>query len=492
VLSVALTQDGQRIVTGGGDGTRVLDAVSGREFFHLQEPSGAALSVAITPDGRRLVTGGWDGTPRVWDGVSGRQLLRLEGHADRDGSAPVASDRLRIWSLAITPDGRRIVAGNEDGTVRVWDGITSRELLKINAHFGRVVSVAVTPDGQRLATSGDPAKLWDAVSGRLLLELKGQTSGASSVAFTPGGQQIITGADGTITFWDAISGRELLSFKGHNGAVSSIAVTRDGKRIVTCGADRTARVWDTVSGRELLSLKGHNRPVRSVVMIPDGQRIVTGSEDGTVKIWEAASQEQVALWTNQDQADPLPPPAWVRPVAGAPGFIQDWLVLAPLPLTEDQGWAEALEHEPFAGEARLQPRAGDRVRGKAREWTWQAYHAGAPVLDFNRLLGQLTNHSVAYAACYVISEKERHDLLLQLGSDDQAKVYLNGQEVYKHILPRGLHALDPVGPVTLRKGTNVLVLKVVNEGMNWEGCARFLDREGNSAKGLRISLTPEN
>ena len=51
--------------------------------------------------------------------------------------------------------------------------------------------------------------------------------------------------------------------------------------------------------------------------------------------------------------------------------------------------------------------------------------------------------------------------------------------------------LDPIGPVRLRKGTNVLVLKVVNLILDWECCARFVDGEGNPAKGLRVSLTPE-
>jgi hypothetical protein len=91
----------------------------------------------------------------------------------------------------------------------------------------------------------------------------------------------------------------------------------------------------------------------------------------------------------------------------------------------------------------------------------------------------------------VISDRERNDLLLQVGSDDQAKVYLNGQEVYKSILPRSLSALDPVGPIRLRKGMNVLIFKVVNEGNRWEGCARFVDPEGNSAEGLRVTLSQE-
>jgi hypothetical protein len=82
-------------------------------------------------------------------------------------------------------------------------------------------------------------------------------------------------------------------------------------------------------------------------------------------------------------------------------------------------------------------------------------------------------------------------LLLQVGSDDQAKVYLNGQEVYKYTLARTLVALDPVGPLRLRKGTNVLVFKVVNQRSGWQGCLRFVDPEGNPAVGLRVSLTTE-
>jgi hypothetical protein len=122
---------------------------------------------------------------------------------------------------------------------------------------------------------------------------------------------------------------------------------------------------------------------------------------------------------------------------------------------------------------------------------WKAHHAGEPVLDFNRFVGRQSDHSAAYAVCYVISAAERTDLQLQVGSDDLAKVYLNGQEVYKYNALRTLTALDRIGPVPLRKGTNVLVLKVINERGFWEGCARLVDKEGNPARGLRYSLTPK-
>src|SRR5262249_54973753 len=158
----------------------------------------------------------------------------------------------------------------------------------------------------------------------------------------------------------------------------------------------------------------------------------------------------------QDQDDARRRAAWQRPGASAPGFIQDWLVLAPLALEPGLRYAKALEPEPLAGEAKLTPRAGERVPGAGGESTWQAHHAEEPVLDFNRIVGKQSENSVAYAVAYVISEAERNDLLLQVGSDDHAKVYLNGQEVYKYTGLRPLVTLDPIGPVRLRKGTNVL------------------------------------
>jgi hypothetical protein len=290
--------------------------------------------------------------------------------------------------------------------------------------------------------------------------------------------------------WDAVSGRELLSLKGRIEPGLSVTVTPDGRRFVTGNGDGTASVWDAISGRELLTLKGHTGPVWSVTVTADGQRIITGSGDGTVKIWEAAAPDQVDLWNRQDQEAARRQAIWQRPGAVAPGFIQDWLIVAPFPLEPGQNRAEALEQEQLPGEARLQPRAGQHETVREGEYIWRAHRQKGPLLDFNRFLGKMTENCVAYAVCYVISDTERHDLLLQVGSDNEAKVYLNGQQVYKYTGERGLIALDPASPITLRRGTNVVVFKVVNGLWAWLGCLRFIDPEGNPAKGLRVSLTP--
>ena len=358
----------------------------------------------------------------------------------------------------MTPDGKRIVTGGEDSTARIWDTVDGHELLTLHGHTRRVFSVSLTQNGQRLITRewDGRVKLWDVVSGRELFTLEGHNGAVACVGVTANGPRIVTGGgDGTAWVWDGATGRELLKLEGHSGFVWSVAVTPDGQRIVTGGDNSTARVWDAISGRELLTLKGHTGPVWSVAVTPDGRRIITGSDDGTVKIWEAASPEEVALWDKQEQETARQLAAWQRPVVGAPGFIQDWLVSAPIALKAGQRGVEAMELEQLRGEAGLQPRAGDHVLVGDQEVFWKEYHAAEPVLDFTPVVGKVRKPCLVYAVSYVISEMERNGIQLQVGSNDLAKVYLNGQEVHKVILPGSLAALDPVGPVRLCKGLGV-------------------------------------
>ena len=309
IFSVAFSSDGQRIVTGSWDGTaKVWEAASGRELLTLNRHgneitsavsspdakggSARVFSAAFSPDGKRIVTGSTQGTAKVWDASSGRELLTLKGHSSV------------IYSVAFSPDGQRIVTGSADQTAKVWEAASGRALLTLTGHSDEVCSVAFSPDSRRIATASEDktAKVWDAASGRELLTLKGHSALIWAVAFSPDGQRIVTGSyDGTAKVWDAASGRELLTLKGHSNWVDGVAFSPDGRRIVTGSDDNTAKVWEAATGRELLTLKGHSGGGMSVAFSPDGQRIVTGSRDQTARVWEAARPEQVAAWQKEDE-----------------------------------------------------------------------------------------------------------------------------------------------------------------------------------------------
>ena len=173
------------------------------------------------------------------------------------------------------------------------------------------------------------------------------------------------------------------------------------------------------------------------------------------------------------------------------GFITTWLLLAPLPLENGQSGTDALDKEQLTKEAKLQPHAGDKVKIGSRELVWKKYRAKDFFFDFNAFLGKQTEDSVGYAVCYIHADAELKDVTLKTGSDDQAKVYLNGKEVLKQEEDRPLERDEDSTEVTLRKGVNVLVFKVINEKEDWSGCARFLDKDGKVIKGLKVTATPK-
>ena len=152
--------------------------------------------------------------------------------------------------------------------------------------------------------------------------------------------------------------------------------------------------------------------------------------------------------------------------------------------------AEALDRPQLADEASLRPRPGEEVTVGGGPRRWQEHRSPKAVVDFNAVLGRVAERSVAYAVCYIESDRARDGLWLQLGSDDQARVTLNGREIYRGHQSRTLWTLDTVGPVGLKPGINVLQFKVVNETGQWEGCARLVDDANRPVEGLRVKLTP--
>ncbi len=244
-----------------------------RKSAILKGHSDKVWSVAVSADGRRAVSGSWDHAVKVWDLESGVALHSLRGHS------------ATVWSVAMSADGQRAISGS----VKVWDLERGTAVHSLKGHSDSVWSVAMSADGQR-AVSGSVSgaiKVWDLESGAELHSLKGHSSSVNSVAVSADGRRAVSGsADRTVKVWNLESRAELHSLAGHSGEVMSVAVSADGRRAVSGSADNTVRVWNLESYRCVSVLEGHTGQVKGVALTPDGRIAVSGGEDRTVRIWQ--------------------------------------------------------------------------------------------------------------------------------------------------------------------------------------------------------------
>jgi WD40 repeat protein len=135
---------------------RIVDTGDGTERATLRPRGGGADKMAFSPDGRHVALADWNEQQAevlVWDLTTGRPVRTLRGYHSLLGA------------LTFSPeDGRRLVTGGEDGTVRLWDPFTGEEVLTLRGHLGRVERLLFTRDGQRLVSVGEDrtARVWDA------------------------------------------------------------------------------------------------------------------------------------------------------------------------------------------------------------------------------------------------------------------------------------------------------------------------------------------
>ncbi len=205
-------------------------------------------SLAITPDGKTIISGSSDNTIKLWNINSGMCVNTLNGHVDS------------VNSLVITPDGNIIISGSQDKTIKLWD-IQSGECIKTFDDFdSEISSIVVTQDGNTMiASHGGIIKLWDIGSGKCIKTIEDDNNKINSIAVTNNGQYIVSGSS------------EIYEEYIYHGEI-----------ILNSYAE--IKIWDIESG-ECISTVEQNTPRDSsiIALILDCDLIYSGSSDGTVK-----------------------------------------------------------------------------------------------------------------------------------------------------------------------------------------------------------------
>jgi len=175
------------------------------------------LTVVVSPDNELIAAGDNGGCIYLWRAVTGEQVCE-----------PWQADANVIYSLAFSPNGKKIVSGGNDNEARIWDVSTSQPILVLEGHTNSVLSVAWSSDGGLIGTGSwdHTVRLWDAMTGVSLATLLGHTEEVLSVAFTGDGKYLVSGScDTTIRKWDVYAACRQAS----ESVVDPVAVLASGK-----------------------------------------------------------------------------------------------------------------------------------------------------------------------------------------------------------------------------------------------------------------------
>ena len=201
------------------------------------------LALAFLPDGKTLVTGSEDRTVRLWDATTGQELRRLD-----DFRGPVEG-------LAVTAEGNllAVACGDGDTCVRLFDLGDGKELRRFDAPKGvyHFPGVALSPDGKTLATTGDDQtiRLWDVATGKPRT-LRHEDAGRHDLLLVDG-KYLMTGSwTGEQRLWDVSTGRPPAWFAKQAVWHGSAVFTPDGKSLVVA-AGRAVRWWNLAAGKEV-------------------------------------------------------------------------------------------------------------------------------------------------------------------------------------------------------------------------------------------------
>ena len=278
-----------------GDNTPIKTAVVLRQAVYgvqernsLEQHQSYVSSISFSPDGKTLVSGSGDKTVKLWDAATGKEIKTLTGHQDA------------VLSVSFSRDGKTLVSGSGDKTVKLWDAATGKEIKTLTGHQDAVSNVSFSPDGKTLVSGSydNTVKLWEVSTGKEIKTLTGHQDAVRSVSFSPDGKTLVSGSqDKTVKLWDVSTGKEIKTLTGHQDAVSNVSFSPDGKTLVSGSYDKTVKLWDVSTREEIKTLTGHQSSVRSVSFSPDGKTLVSGSGDNTVKLWDVTTGKEIKTLT---------------------------------------------------------------------------------------------------------------------------------------------------------------------------------------------------
>ena len=298
LLAIPAAAPGQEDPRASDDGLpdHAVARLGSRAFQHLA-PIG---HIIYAPDGKTIISGSFDRTVRVWDAGSGEEARRWEP----DGAA---------IALACSADGTRLVATTHrdywvrsaGGNLTVWDPTTGKTVRSIDPGVAMPTWVDISRDGKRIAVAG-----WDGQQGcvAIVLEVEtsariaqisiGQTGWGMSILSPDGRRVLLSEFQTAMAIHDVESGDKLVDLEdsGPSQIWTPPVWSADGTTIVAAPANGVVRLWDTTTGKARWAAEVSEASFGAVAYSPDGGEVAATSSDGMLRVWDVAEGQPLREW----------------------------------------------------------------------------------------------------------------------------------------------------------------------------------------------------
>lgn len=266
------------------------------EVVDLLVPAKSRLfSAALTPDGKRLFTASEGHGLNMYDGVTGKLLQKPDLR------------RTTTLCLAMDPQGRFAVSGHSNASIKMWDARTGKIMATLKGHRFVVTSVGISPDGKLIASGsrGGIIKIWDTQSKKELVSVKETIEpnrpkdlNISSLTFTPDGKRLISGTgQGKLRLRETKTGRFIQYISQSSGATDHVEFSPSGDKFLGVGFARDVKIWKYTATDQQVKielLKSLDQPIKRLngaAFSPDGKTVAAGGFGRNIWLWDVESGE---------------------------------------------------------------------------------------------------------------------------------------------------------------------------------------------------------